>query len=116
MKGYEKIKYTPSRDRQWHLYTVSDGKQPIQRMFLRTLVRQPMGTNVLSSMPLVDAELRCAQAELSLTSSSIFRSLIGALEELELYSHNASVRSDHAHMYLCVLKEQHLFNLVPSSW
>lgn len=115
MKGYEKIKYTPSRDRQWHLYTVSDGKQPIQRMFLRTLVRQPLGTNVLSSMPLIDAELSRAQAELSLTSSGIFRSLIGALEELELYAHNATVRSDHAHMYLCVLREQQLYNLVPPS-
>ncbi|XP_078164139.1 acetyl-CoA carboxylase 1-like isoform X1 [Carex rostrata] len=115
LKGYEKIKYTPSRDRQWHLYTVSDGKQPIQRMFLRTLVRQPLGTNVLSSMPLIDAELSRAQAKLSLTSSGIFRSLIGALEELELYSHNATVRSDHAHMYLCVLREQQLYNLVPPS-
>ncbi|KAJ4731697.1 Acetyl-CoA carboxylase [Rhynchospora pubera] len=115
LKGYEKIKYTPSRDRQWHLYTVSDAKQPIQRMFLRTLVRQPMGTNVLSSMPSVDVELSRAQAELSFTSSSIFRSLIGALDELELYAHNAGVRSDHAHMYLCVLGEQQPFNLVPSS-
>ncbi|CAI8605998.1 unnamed protein product [Vicia faba] len=42
LKGYENIRYTPSRDRQWHLYTVVDTKpQPIQRMFLRTLLRQP---------------------------------------------------------------------------
>ncbi|KAL0300319.1 UNVERIFIED_CONTAM: Acetyl-CoA carboxylase 1 [Sesamum angustifolium] len=41
LKDYENIRYTPSRDRQWHLYTVKDKPLPIQRMFLRTLVRQP---------------------------------------------------------------------------
>ncbi|MCE3050604.1 Acetyl-CoA Carboxylase [Datura stramonium] len=40
LKVYDNIKYTPSRDRQWHLYTVLDKRRPIQRMFLRTLVRQ----------------------------------------------------------------------------
>ncbi|KAJ6842512.1 acetyl-CoA carboxylase 1-like [Iris pallida] len=41
LKGYDNIQYTLSRDRQWHLYTVKDSNALIQRMFLRTLVRQP---------------------------------------------------------------------------
>ncbi|KAJ3673764.1 hypothetical protein LUZ60_005756 [Juncus effusus] len=117
LKGYEKIQYTPSRDRQWHMYTVLDTKRPIQRMFLRTLVRQPgptLGTQIFSRTDL-DAEVRRVESALSFTSKSVFRSLNAALEELELYAHNASIRSDHSHMYLCVLRGQELFDLVPPS-
>lgn len=114
MKGYENIKYTSSRDRQWHLYTVVDSKAHIQRMFLRTLVRQPSTTDGFFSLGQGhDVEICRVQHSMSFTSISILRSLFAALEELELHVHNATVRSDHCHMYLCILREQNLFDLLP---
>ncbi|GAU24570.1 hypothetical protein TSUD_149110 [Trifolium subterraneum] len=114
LKGYENIRYTPSRDRQWHLYTVLDTKpQPIQRMFLRTLIRQPTTYEGLSSYQRLDAETSRTQLAMSFTSRSIFRSVMGAMEELELNSHNTTIKSEHAHMYLYVIREQHVDDLVP---
>ncbi|KAL5100793.1 hypothetical protein RYX36_005120 [Vicia faba] len=113
LKGYENIRYTPSRDRQWHLYTVVDTKpQPIQRMFLRTLLRQPTTNEGYSAYQRVDAETSRTQLDMSFTSRSIFRSLMGAMEELELNSHNTTIKSKHAHMYLYVLREQQVDDLV----
>ncbi|KAI3950918.1 hypothetical protein MKW92_020924 [Papaver armeniacum] len=100
LKGYEKTQYTPSRDRQWHLYTVVDKPQPVQRMFLRTLVRQP---NVNEGFWTYQG----------LSVGSILRSMMAALEELELHGHNATVRPDHAHMYLYILRGQEIDDLVP---
>ncbi|XP_076928394.1 acetyl-CoA carboxylase 1-like [Bidens hawaiensis] len=106
LKGYKNRKYTPSRDSQWHMYTIDAAKPlPFQRTFLRTLVRQP--TKEWFSPPWGYQELN-----LSYTSRSILRSLVTAMEELELHVHNATVKSDHAHMYLYVLKEQHINDLV----
>ncbi|XP_068641078.1 acetyl-CoA carboxylase 1-like [Aristolochia californica] len=110
LKGYENIQYTPSRDRQWHLYTVVD-KPHIQRMFLRTLLRQPNTIDGISAYQ----ETTESQYDLSYTSISILRSVNNALEELELHSHNATIKSEHAHMYLCILREQQIYDLVPSS-
>ncbi|KAL5714796.1 acetyl-coenzyme-A carboxylase [Ranunculus cassubicifolius] len=112
LKGYENIQYTPSRDRQWHMYTVVDKPQPIQRMFLRTLVRQSTNEGFLLYP---GQEVRKYQPEkpLSFTSRSILRSLNAALEELELHGHNISVKADYSHMYLCILREQQLEDLVP---
>ncbi|KAI4337725.1 hypothetical protein L6164_016106 [Bauhinia variegata] len=116
LKGYENIRYTPSRDRQWHLYTVVDSKPPsIQRMFLRTLVRQPTSTEGFSSYQRLDMETSRPQLAMSFTSRSILRSLTNAMEELELNAHNATVRSEHAHMYLYIIREQHIDDLVPYS-
>lgn len=115
LKGYQNIKYTPSRDRQWHLYTVVDSKALIQRMFLRTLVRQPKAADAFSSARVLSVELARAQHSLSVTSSSIIRSLMAALEEIELYMHNATIRSDHSHMYLCILQQQRIRDLLPYS-
>lgn len=116
LKGYKNIQYTPSRDRQWHLYTVADNKANIQRMFLRTLVRQQ---NMCSGFSLVsqghDFELLRTHPSMSFTSASILRSALAALEELELHAHSATVRSDHSHMYLCILREQQLYDIVPIS-
>ncbi|OVA14638.1 Carboxyl transferase [Macleaya cordata] len=113
LKGYEKTQYTPSRDRQWHLYTVVDKPQPIQRMFLRTLVRQPNTNEGFLTYQSLDVRKTQAQPALSFTSRSILRSLMAALEELELHGHNATVRADHAHMYLYILRGQQLDDLVP---
>ncbi|KAL5075283.1 hypothetical protein RYX36_014267 [Vicia faba] len=113
LKGYENIRYTPSRDRQWHLCTVVDTKpQPIQRMFLRTLLRQPTTNEGYSAYQRVDAETSRTQLDMSFTSRRIFRSLMGAMEELELNSHNTTIKSEHAHMYLYVLREQQVDDLV----
>ncbi|XP_057531974.1 acetyl-CoA carboxylase 1-like [Amaranthus tricolor] len=107
LKGYEDIKYTPSRDRQWHLYTVID-KPFIRRMFLRTLVRQP-----ISEFTGVELSTLETQKPISFTSRSILRSLTTAMEELELNAHSASLKPDHAHMYLYIVREQQIYDLVP---
>ncbi|KAJ8762688.1 hypothetical protein K2173_011168 [Erythroxylum novogranatense] len=112
LKGYENIKYTPSRDRQWHLYTVVDKPVPIQRMFLKTLARQSTNEGFAAYQGL-GMEATRLQSATSFTSRSILRSLVAAMEELELNSHNATVKSDHAHMYLCILHEQRIDDLVP---
>ncbi|TXG52858.1 hypothetical protein EZV62_022027 [Acer yangbiense] len=111
LKGYQNIQYTLSRDRQWHLYTVADKPLPIQRMFLRTLVRQPT-TNEGLVYPGRVMETNRART-MSFTSKSILRSLMSAMEELELNVHNARVKFDHAHMYLCIVREQQIYDLVP---
>ncbi|XP_071710268.1 acetyl-CoA carboxylase 1-like isoform X2 [Rutidosis leptorrhynchoides] len=114
LKGYENIKYTPSRDRQWHMYTVEAKPLKIQRMFLRTLVRQPT-KEWFSPSGYQDSEISGPKSQLTLsfTSRSILRSLVTAMEELELHVHNATVKSDHSHMYLYILKEQQIDDLVP---
>ncbi|XP_057502237.1 acetyl-CoA carboxylase 1-like [Actinidia eriantha] len=112
LKGYENIKYTPSRDRQWHLYTIVDKPLPIQRMFLRTLVRQPTSNEGFMGLDMVTIR---SQLAMSFTSRSILRSLMTALEELELHVHNATIKSDLAHMYLYILREQQIDDLVPFS-
>lgn len=113
LKGYKKVQYTPSRDRQWHMFTVLDGNTPIKRMFLRTIVRQPSTTEGFSLGQALDIETAQAKQSMSFTSICILRSILTALEELELNVHNATIRSEHSHMYLCVLREQQLYDLVP---
>nr|GMC52546.1 acetyl-CoA carboxylase 1-like [Ipomoea batatas] len=113
LNGYDKIKYAPSRDRQWHLYTVVDKPRPIQRMFLRTLVRQPMSDEGLPVFQGLDRQKTHAPFSLSFTSRSILRSLTSALEELELNVHNSTVKSDHVNMYLYILREQQIEDLLP---
>ncbi|KAE8690412.1 Acetyl-CoA carboxylase 1 [Hibiscus syriacus] len=113
LKGYQNIQYTPSRDRQWHLYTVVDKPQPIQRMFLRTLVRQTTSDDGLMAYQGLDAYMMRSQSAMPFTSRSILRCLMAAMEELELNMHNATLKSDHAHMYLCILREQQINDLVP---
>ncbi|KAM7516793.1 hypothetical protein LguiA_006376 [Lonicera macranthoides] len=113
LKGYENIKYTPSRDRQWHLYTVIDKPRPVQRMFLRTLVRQPTNEGFAVYQGLNMGTTQSQWATMSFTSRSILRSLMTAMEELELHAHNATMKFDHAHMYLYILREQQIDNLLP---
>ncbi|XP_057974064.1 acetyl-CoA carboxylase 1-like [Malania oleifera] len=113
LKGYENIQYTPSRDRQWHLYTVVEKTLPIQRMFLRTLVRQPTTYEGFVAYQGLDMGTTLNQQAMSFTSRSILRSLKAAMEELELNVHNTTVKADHAHMYLYILREQHLDDLLP---
>nr|AIT59734.1 acetyl-CoA carboxylase [Salvia miltiorrhiza] len=110
LKDYENIRYTPSRDRQWHLYTVTDKPRPIQRMFLRTLVRQPISNEGLT---VLDQVTTLSLWTLSFTSRSILRSIISAMEELELNAHNSAIKPDHAHMYLYILREQQIDDLLP---
>lgn len=38
-----------------------------------------------------------------------------AIEELELHVHNASMKADHAHMYLNIVWERQIYDLVPYS-
>uniref|UniRef100_A0A7N1A1T5 Acetyl-CoA carboxylase n=1 Tax=Kalanchoe fedtschenkoi TaxID=63787 RepID=A0A7N1A1T5_KALFE len=113
LKGYESIHYAPSRDRQWHLYTVVDKPKPIKRMFLKTLVRQPLSYEGLAGYQRVDTETARAQLSMSFTSKSILRSLLGAMEELDLNAHNTTAKVDHAHMYLYVVREQQIEDLIP---
>lgn len=82
-------------------------------MFLRTLVRQPVTSDGFSSYQGLDADASRTQLAMSFTSRSILRSLMAAMEELELNSHNATVRPDHAHMYLYIIREQQISDLLP---
>ncbi|KAK4489931.1 hypothetical protein RD792_000579 [Penstemon davidsonii] len=113
LKDYENIRYTPSRDRQWHLYTVTDKPLPVQRMFLRTLVRQPLSNEGLTLYQGLNQGVTQSLWSLSFTSRSILRALVSAIEELELNAHNSAVKSDHAHMYLYILREQQINDLLP---
>ncbi|KAK6940126.1 Carbamoyl-phosphate synthetase large subunit-like, ATP-binding domain [Dillenia turbinata] len=113
LKGYENIQYTPSRDRQWHLYTVVDKPVPVQRMFLRTLVRQAISNEGVTAYHALEMGSTQVHWNMPFTSKSILRSLMAAMEELELHMHNATVKPDHAHMYLCVLREQQIEDLLP---
>ncbi|ONM18428.1 acetyl-CoA carboxylase2 [Zea mays] len=113
VKGYNEMKYTPSRDRQWHIYTLRNTENPkmLHRVFFRTIVRQPNAGNKFTSAQISDAEVGCPEESLSFTSNSILRSLMTAIEELELHA----IRTGHSHMYLCILKEQKLLDLIPFS-
>lgn len=79
-------------------------------MFLRTLVRQPLSEEGLSVYQGLDQQ---SLLSLSFTSRSILRSLMSAMDELELNSHYSAIRSDHAHMYLSILREQQMDDLLP---
>lgn len=81
-------------------------------MFLRTLVRQPTSEGLTLYQGL-HAGTTQTQSTMSFTSKSILRSLMTAMEELELHVHNTTVKSDHAHMYLYILREQQIDDLVP---
>ncbi|XP_011083400.1 acetyl-CoA carboxylase 1-like isoform X2 [Sesamum indicum] len=113
LKDYENIRYTPSRDRQWHLYTVKDKPLSIQRMFLRTLLRQPVSNEGLTVYQGLDHGETHSLWALSFTARSILRSLMSAMEEVELNAHNSTIKSDHAHMYLYILREQQINDLLP---
>nr|ASZ00204.1 acetyl-CoA carboxylase 2 [California macrophylla] len=110
LKGYENIQYIPSRDHQGHMYTIVDKPLRTRRMFLRTLVRQPTDESAHHGQ---GAETTSAQQAMSLTSRSILGSLTGAMEELELQAHSATIKCDHAHMYLHIIREQQIDDLVP---
>ncbi|XP_024517260.1 acetyl-CoA carboxylase 1 isoform X1 [Selaginella moellendorffii] len=94
LKELGTMKYSLSRDRQWHLYSVQEkkGKSTVKRTFLRTFVRQ---TKTLDE----DG-----------TFESVIKALQGALEELEV----AEGRAEHVHMYLCVLRPQGVRSLASS--
>lgn len=102
LKGYSNVRYAPSRDRLWHIYTVVD-KPAIRRMFLRALLRQPRPSNSLGS------EIE------SFTSESVIVALQGALEELELNAHDVNIRADHVHMFLSILRAQEIRDLCDHS-
>lgn len=38
---------------------------------------------------------------------------MAAMEELELNAHNANIKPEHAHMYLYIIREQQIDDLVP---
>lgn len=52
---------------------------------------------------------------LSFTQTSILRSVMTAMEELELHVHITTVKSYHAHMCLYIIREQQKNDLVPHS-
>lgn len=80
-------------------------------MFLRTLVRQPTSEGLTLYQGL-DVRTTQTQSTMSFTAKTILRSLMTAMEELELHVHNATVKSDHSHMYLYILREQQIDDLV----
>lgn len=106
-RGFGNLHYTPSQDKLWHLYTVQDKRLPIRRMFLRGLVRQSLSTED-------QAGIIQSLTTLSSTSRSILRSLMSAIDALELSFLDSSARSDHAQIYLCILPEQKMDDVLPN--
>ncbi len=103
------MRYAPSRDRQWHMYSAIDAKTNVRRMFLRALVRQPNlkeGGNTKAVQ-----EVR----GFSLAEDSVANALQVALDELDLAAHDTNGRADHVHMYLCILRAQELGDLAQPS-
>lgn len=82
-------------------------------MFLRTLVRQSTSEDSSLAYQGLNQGTIHSPLALSFTSRSILRSLISALEELELNLHNTTLKADHAHMYLYILREQEIADLLP---
>lgn len=60
-----------------------------------------------------DNQLSQTLFSMPFTSRCVLRSLMDAMEELELNAHSASMKPDHAHMFLCILREQQIDDLVP---
>ena len=87
------------------LTVVAKGRGPksIKRMFLQPLVQQPTTHDGFSLYQGLNAEISHTQLAMSFTSRRILKSLMTAMEELELNAHNTTVRSDHTHMYLYVI-------------
>ena len=52
------------------------------------------------------------QQPLSLSSRRILRSLASGMDELEINARNVAVKPNHAHMYLHLVQEQQLHDLV----
>ena len=95
------------------MYTVVD-KPAIRRMFLRTLVRQPKFIDNAAKLQMLNEDVKEAST-MSLIANRVVKSLLGALEELELYAHNANAKSDHVHIFLCILRPQESSDLIPDS-
>jgi acetyl-CoA carboxylase/biotin carboxylase 1 len=98
------MQYAPSRDRQWYMYSATDAKSNIRRMFLRALVRQPVSWEDSK----VGGLLSESSQGMTLVEQSITNTLQGALDELELAAHDMNGKADHIHMYLCILRAQEL--------
>jgi acetyl-CoA carboxylase/biotin carboxylase 1 len=84
------VRYASSRDRQWHIYYVTEKPSNVRRMFLRTLLRQ--------AKPFED------ESEIAHTTKNVEITLQKALEELELTSHDSNNKADHVHMFLSLLR------------
>ncbi|KAJ7569509.1 hypothetical protein O6H91_01G081500 [Diphasiastrum complanatum] len=110
LKNFTGIRYSSSRDRQWHLYSVSE-KPAIRRMFLRTLLRQSQ-TSTICDPSLINKASTTTDSNIYLYMlESITKALQGALEELELTAHDSNGQADHVHVYLCLLRAQELARL-----
>ncbi|KZV28923.1 hypothetical protein F511_13718 [Dorcoceras hygrometricum] len=114
LKGFGNLHYTPSQDKLWHLYTVTDKRLPIRRMFLRGLVRQPLSTEDQAVYQRFDKGVIQSSSTLSSTTRSILRSLMSAIDPLELSFLDSSARSDHTQIYLCILPEQKMDDVLPN--
>jgi acetyl-CoA carboxylase / biotin carboxylase 1 len=114
VKGYNDTKYTPSRYRQWHIYTLRNTENPkmLHRVFFRTIVRHPNAGNKFTAAQIGDfVEVRASEESLSYTTNSILRSLMSAIEELELHA----IRTGYTHMYMCILKKHKILDLIAVS-
>ncbi|CAM6103862.1 unnamed protein product [Calypogeia fissa] len=98
LKGYVNttLRYAASRDRQWHIYYVTEKPSNVRRMFLRTLLRQTKPSSEGS--------------EIEHATTNVELALQKALEELELTSHDSNNKADHVHMFLSLLRPLEIGN------
>ncbi|BBN00335.1 acetyl-CoA carboxylase / biotin carboxylase 1 [Marchantia polymorpha subsp. ruderalis] len=92
LKGFASMRYAPSRDRQWHIYYVTDKPSNVKRTFLRTLVRQ------------VKPSDNAGVVDVAHATKNVEGSIQRILEELELIVHDSNNKADHLHMYLSLLR------------
>ena len=100
--------YASSRNRQWHIYTVTERDKPhspaLKRVFLRGVVRQLGRPGLLAA-----TYSNNAAAVATAAMEEVSLSLEGALSELERIGNapsavgQASIRPDWSHVYLDVL-------------
>eukprot|EP00803_Ostreobium_quekettii_P003946 evm.model.scf_1945.1 EVM.evm.TU.scf_1945.1 scf_1945:1899-19188(+) len=103
-----KPEYAPSRNRQWHTYTITECKeskrQTLKRLFLRGLIRQVGGTPAYLAASYDENEVAAATAIIS----EIEDTLVGCLEELmRIQRKSAGGKTgqavDWTHIFLAVL-------------
>ncbi|KAL4426359.1 hypothetical protein ABPG77_004653 [Micractinium sp. CCAP 211/92] len=106
LRGFDQISYASSRNRQWHIYTVTERRNrhslALKRVFLRGAVRQLGRPNLLAATYSSNAAAAATAA-----MEELEESLLGSLAELQRIGsgvgREGSVRPDWAHIYLSVL-------------
>ncbi|PRW58200.1 acetyl- carboxylase 1-like isoform A [Chlorella sorokiniana] len=107
LRAFDKVAYSSSRNRQWHIHTAMERKNraslALKRVFLRGVVRQLGRPNLLAATYSSNAAAAATAA-----MEELEETLLGSLQELQrigsgVGSEGSGVKPDWAHVYLSVL-------------